>query len=140
MPPKLQTQLLHGWQETENPGGPLTFIRGSGPDPDCLQVSVARPRSGTGQTISEQQLVAMCEKLTRDVRGRIQVSSSSGVCEFGIFGSVTVKGESPEYMQAWVVSNRLDFILTTHICYRQPDAQEIAQANRIALTVSTSSA
>jgi hypothetical protein len=139
MQPKLKTELLHGWSYMENPGGPLTYLRGPGPDPNCLQVSVARPASGTVQPISEQQLVAMCEKLTRDVRGRVEVSKSAGICNFGIFGTVTVKGESPSYMQAWVVSDRLDFILTTHICYRYPDAEEIAQVNEIAMTVSTSS-
>ena len=82
---------------------------------------------------SEAELIAICEKLTRDVPGRTELSRSSGKCEFGLFGTLAVKGNSPAYMQAWVISNQHDYILITHICEAPPDAQETKEANEIAL-------
>lgn len=63
----------------------------------------------------------------------MEISQSSGPCDFGVFGTVIVAGSSPAYMQAWVVSNQQDFILITHICEKRPDAQEIEEAQAIAL-------
>jgi hypothetical protein len=83
-------------------------------------------------------LIGICENATGKVSDRIEVSRSSGTCDFGFFGTLTVKGKSPAYMQAWVVTNRRDFILITHISGNQPDAQEIKEANEIALNVGCS--
>jgi hypothetical protein len=67
------------------------------------------------------------------VGNRRDVSSRSGKCEFGIFGTVAVKGDAPAHFQAWVVSNQREFILITHTCAKEPDPLEIAEANEIAL-------
>jgi hypothetical protein len=75
----------------------------------------------------------MCEKLTKAFRGSREMSSRSGKCEFGIFGTVVVKGDSPAHVQVWVLSNQREFILITHVCGNEPDPQEVAEANEIAL-------
>jgi hypothetical protein len=133
MEPRLKLKLYDGWRQTQNPGGPATYVRGSGPNPGALQFSIARRKNGMAQDAAEDALIGICEKVTGNVQGRTEVSRSSGKCEFGIFGTLTVKGNSPVYMQAWVVSNRSDFILITHICNSPPDTQEIKEANQIAL-------
>jgi hypothetical protein len=78
-------------------------------------------------------LIALCEKLTVKVSNRREVLRRSGKCNFGIFGTVAVKGDAPVYFQAWVVSNQRDFILITHTCTEEPEPEEIAEANEIAL-------
>jgi hypothetical protein len=67
------------------------------------------------------------------VRGLKEKSSHSGTCEFGVFGTVTAKGDFPAHFQAWVLSNEREFILVTHTCDKNPDPEEIAEANQIAL-------
>jgi hypothetical protein len=133
MEPRLKLKLYDEWRPAQNPGGPPTYVRGNGPNPGALQFSIARRRDGVVQNAAENVLIGICEKITANVQDRAEVSRSSGKCAFGVFGTLTVKGTSPAYMQAWVVSNRLDFILITHICNSPPDTQEIKEANEIAL-------
>jgi hypothetical protein len=59
--------------------------------------------------------------------------SGSGKCEHGIFGTVIAKGDSPAYVQAWVLSNNTDFILVTHTCESEPKPEIVTQASSIAL-------
>lgn len=133
MAPELKLRVHDGWRKRENPGGPATYFRGNGPKPSALQFSAARPRPGVVHHTSGEELISMCEKLTHGVKGRIELSRASGKCGFGIFGTLAVKGSSPAYMQAWVLSNHNDFILVTHICETSPDAQEMKEVNEIAL-------
>jgi hypothetical protein len=134
MEPQLRLKLIPGWLPQENPNGPVTYVRGTGAEPGTLQFSVAQRRNGTPQNASEAALLSLCEKVTGKVEGRVQLSRTSGTCQFGLFASVTVKGEAPAYMQAWVLHNKVDFILVTHISYvDQPGPQEIKEANEIAL-------
>jgi len=134
MEPKLRLKLYDGWHKSENPGGPVTYLHGKGRDPSTLQFSSARPRPGVVvRHTSEADLVSMCEKLTRDVADRSEVSRSSGTCEFGIFGTIAAKGTSPAYVQAWVLSNQSDYILVTLVCYTPPSVQEMKEAHEIAL-------
>lgn len=132
MKPNLKVQICPGWRESPKPGGPLTYLRGTGPDPSTLQFSAARRRSVPIGGVAER-LVAICQQATGGVKDRIELSQSSGDCEFGVFGTVTVTGSSPAYMQAWVLSNGHDFILITHICDKPPDTQEIKEAEEMAM-------
>lgn len=78
-------------------------------------------------------MIGICERLTSRVRGQNDLSRSSGDCEFGIFGTVVAKGDSPAHFQACVLSSRREFILITHTSKREPDSQELQEANEIAL-------
>ena len=71
--------------------------------------------------------------MASSVRGLTEKSSRSGSCEFGMFGTVIARGESPHYFQVWVLSNGREFILVTHTCDKEPGASEVAEANDIAL-------
>jgi hypothetical protein len=67
------------------------------------------------------------------VRGLKEKSSRSGTCEFGMFGTVVAKGDSPTHLQVWTLSNEREFILVTHTCNNDPDPEEVTEANAIAL-------
>lgn len=132
MPAKLRIRLRAGWHPADNPAIP-TYTRAASIDSGALQFSVAQFRNSTAPNATEQTLVAMCEKLTTNVRGRRDVTTSSGACDFGIYGTVTAHGESPVRFQAWMLSNGQEFILITHTCRSAPDPEEIREANEIAL-------
>lgn len=71
--------------------------------------------------------------MASSVRGIKEKSSRSGSCEFGMFGTAIARGESPIYFQVWVLSNGREFILVTHTCDKEPDPDEVVEANHIAL-------
>jgi hypothetical protein len=96
-------------------------------------LSLAQFRPGKLPNASEPLLTAMCEKLVSDVRGLKQKSSHSGACEFGRFGTVVAKADSPAHVQVWVLSDERVFILVTHTCDKDPDPEEVTEANQIAL-------
>ena len=74
--------------------------------------------------------------MTEKVRGRKSISKSSGECAFGKYGTVIAKGEAPEHVQIWMLSNKREFILITHTCASDPDPEEIEEASQIALMTS----
>jgi hypothetical protein len=130
---RLKIKLLHGWQQAENPAWPVTYFRSKSADPGALQFSRAQYRHGVLQTTTEESLMGVCDDMTSRVRGRRFIASQSGKCEFGFYGTVSVRGDEPAYFQAWVVSNGHQFILITHTCNSVPVTEEIAEANQIAL-------
>jgi hypothetical protein len=133
MTSRLKIRLHRAWRQVENPNALPTYTRGDGSSSGILQFSLAQFRPGAAPKTSEQTLIGMCEKLASGVRGQKDKSSGSGKCEFGTFGTVVAKGDSPTRFQVWVLSNQREFILVTHTCEKEPDAQEVAEANEIAL-------
>jgi hypothetical protein len=83
--------------------------------------------------ISKEKLVSMCENRTREIRGRREMLSASGKCEFGIFGTVVAKGDLPAHFQVWMLWDGRDLIFITHTCGTEPDPQEVSEARAIAL-------
>ena len=132
MSAKLRIRLRAGWHPADNPAIP-TYTRSANTDSGALQFSVAQFRNGAVPNASEETLVAMCEKLTTNVRGRRDVVTASGKCDLGMYGTVAVHGDSPIRFQAWVLSNGQDFVLVTHTCASEPDEEELREANEIAL-------
>ena len=133
MAPRLKVKLHRGWRQVDNPGALAAYVRGDSPNSGTLQFSIAQFRHGQLPRATEQTLIGICEKLTSRVSGRREVSRDSGKCEFGMFGIVVAKGDFPAHPQVWVVSNEREFILITHTCGKQPDPEEVAEANDIAL-------
>jgi len=127
MSERLKIRLYEGWRPVENKGGPATYVCGD----SCLQFSQIQHTKGP-LPIDLEGLVEMYEKFTRKIRGRRDLVSGSGKCELGIFGTVVAKGDSPAYVQVWMLSNKIDFILITHISDIEPTPQEITQARSIA--------
>jgi hypothetical protein len=131
--PRLKVRLYQGWREVQIPNALATYVRGDESNSGKLQLSLAQFRPGKLPNANEQLLIALCEKLASGVRGPKEKSSHSGTCEFGIFGTVVVKGDAPAHCQVWVLSNEREFILVTHTCDKDPDPEEVTEANQIAL-------
>jgi hypothetical protein len=131
--PRLKIRLIRGWAEAENPAGPATYVRQTSPDSGALQFSFARYASGSLPNATEEQLIQLCQNMAAKVPdGRITLSRS-GTCDFGIFGTIVVRGNDPFHLQIWVLSDRRNFIFVTHTCMKEPLAIEIDEANDIAL-------
>jgi hypothetical protein len=118
--PRVRVPLYRGWREIEIPNAPTTYVRGDRANSGLLQFSQAHFRNGTLPNTNEQLLIGICEKITGGVRGQKEKSSHSGLCEFGIFGTVVIKADYPAHLQVWVISNELEFILVTHTCDKDP--------------------
>jgi hypothetical protein len=130
MAERLKIRPHPGWRAVANPNGPATYVSTSG---SALQFSFANYLRGKLPNITEESLIGLCEKLTLQIRGRRVVSSRSGTCDFGLYGTVAVRGEEPVHTQAWVLSNRQEFILITYTCATEPESREVFEANQIAL-------
>ena len=128
---ELKVVLLSGWRQVQN-AGPITYMRGS--SSAALQFSFAQYKPGRLANVNGDMLIGTCERLTAKVKGRKETSRQTGICPFGMYGTLVVKGAYPRHFQAWVLSNHREFILITHIDeQREPDDAEIVEANDIAL-------
>lgn len=132
--PRLSIRLKHGWTPVKNVKAYIC-IRAASTNPGELQFSSAvyKPDKHMAKVPTEEGLIEMCRGMARSVRGGREISSQSGTCDFGIFGTVVVCGESPARFQVWVLSNGRDFILVTHTGEKTPDPLEVKEANEIAL-------
>lgn len=133
MAPRLRVRLYPAWRQIQDPTVLAASVRGDGSQSGTLQFSVAEYRHGKAPDATEQTLLGICQKLTHGVRGRKEILSRSGKCEFGTFGTVVAKGDFPIRLQVWVLSNEREFILVTHTCEKEPDSEEVDEANEIAL-------
>jgi hypothetical protein len=132
MTPKLRIRLRPGWHPAGDPAVP-TYHRAASTDSGALQFSIAQFRHGKVPNTTEQTLISMCEKLTSNIRGRRDITTASGTCDFGIYATVIAYGDSPVRLQSWLLSNRQEFILITHTCGSEPDPEEVREAHEIAL-------
>jgi hypothetical protein len=64
--------------------------------------------------------------------GRI-VSSSSGKCAFGFYGTVFVEAANPDHFEVSVLSNQREFILVTHTGSGKINPAVMNQTHQIAL-------
>jgi hypothetical protein len=128
MDSRLKIKLYNGWRLVENEGVLASYVKGA----SCLQFSHAH-KKGSPLQDDPEQLISICEKLTQRMRGSRDMSSASGKCAFGIFGTVVAKGDYPAHFQAWVLKNENDLILITQTCETEPSPQEITEAGAIAL-------
>jgi hypothetical protein len=128
MTKRLKVKLYEGWRPGENKDGPATYLNGN----SCLQFSQAIYKKGA-LPITSEGLIALCEKLTKGVRGRRDLMSASGNCEHGAFGTVLARGDQPAFVQVWVLSNGTEYILVTHSSESEPTPKLIAEAGSIAL-------
>jgi len=135
MEPQLKIKLKHGWSPVKNVNAYMCF-RAASANPSELQFSLAvRKTDRPIVVVTEESLIGLCRRMhtTRGVPSGREVSSQSGKCDFGIFGTVVACGESPARIQVWMLSNGRDFILVTHTCEKIPDPAEVKEANEIAL-------
>jgi hypothetical protein len=133
-PLQLDVKLLPGWMNVKNPKS-YVCVRQTSTRPGEMQFSSAvyKPGAPPPIAVTGEKLIEMCRGMSKGVRGRREISSQFGNCDFGTFGTLAVRGESPAYVQVWVLTNGRDFILITHVCGEEPDPAEAKEANEIAI-------
>jgi hypothetical protein len=134
MEPRLKVRLYPEWRQVQDTTALASYVRGDGSNSGRLQFSLAEYQHGKVPDATEKTLIGICEKLTNGVRGRKEMLSRSGKCEFGTYGTVVAMGDFPIRLQVWVLSNERVFILVTHTCEKEPTSQEVTEAEKIALT------
>lgn len=130
--PRLKIQLIRGWSQLKDPKS-IRFFRETREHPGELQFSSAENQSGKLLTVTEENLFDLCRKAAAKVRGGRITLTRSGNCEFGLYATMVVRGEEPIHSQIWVLSDRKNFVFITHTCMKEPNVNEITEANEIAL-------
>ncbi len=138
MKKRLQIKLPNGWSDcSEDNDGTPTYIRELSDDPGPLQVSWAEYTGGKIPDPSTDDLIQMSRELGESQSFGELVESNGGACDFGRLGTAVFR--SPEQrIQIWHLSNGRDFITVTHIGPREPDPEEIREAQEIARTLTLS--
>jgi hypothetical protein len=126
----VQIRLHEGWSDRshENQGALATYVRDDSKVPGVLQVSVVF-RGATPPELTMEKQIAIAVQLGTQP-GFEQISTASGDCRFGHWGSAVFRSEGHR-AQCWLLSNGRDAILVTHICQAEPDPAEIAEAQEI---------
>jgi len=138
----LQVHLLPGWSDVtaHNPDGGPTYIRHVHGMDNPLQVSYSMYRSGDIPNPSEGDLITLAQGLSQAIEPAELISTMSGPCTFGHFGSAVFCSPVFPRAQSWCLSNGKDVIRATHICGSLPAAEEIREAEwivrRLTLTIS----
>ena len=55
----------------------------------------------------------------------------SGACDLGTYGAAVFRSTDYPRIQFWYLSNGRDFVLATYVCTSEPEAAEVAEAQRI---------
>jgi hypothetical protein len=130
---KLNVPLPPGWDRVpgDKPDAPETFVRKESPEPGALQVSVQLGSTGEASAgPTSEQLVDVARNLAERDGGRL-VSSESGECALGRFGSATTTSEEMPHVKVWVLTNGSDAVLATHMAAKAPEQVELNQADQI---------
>src|SRR3954470_18741336 len=104
--PTLRVQLLPGWSDAtdrNSDGGP-TYIRDSYRMDNPLQVSYTVYRGGAIPNPSEHDLITLAQGLSQVIGQAELVSTTSGACAFGHFGSVVFRSPTFPRAQSWCLS------------------------------------
>lgn len=141
MAKKLHIRAIDGWSRVYDPsiGGRIAMRWNDVKACGTLQISTGEYTGGAEPQFTQEELVKNAESIGRKDKRAQLVSTSSGKCVIGEFGSAifTAKAEtaseSPPYLQIWFLSNGLDIVFATLMSTKQPCEQEIAEAGRIVM-------
>src|SRR5262245_53446259 len=111
MAKRLQIQLIHGWSDRskENPGALATYIRRKSSAPGALQVSIAEFKGGEPPELPPKKLISMAVDMGKRF-GLELVSTASGECQFGHWGSAVFRSSRYQRAQYWYLSDGRDVI------------------------------
>ena len=120
------------------PNGPVTMVWDDPLAVGVFQVSTAEYTGGAEPRPSEADLIKLAVGFGEQHQFGRLIDSFSGKCVMGAFGTAVFKRtestptETPAYSQVWFLSNGLDFVFATFIGMQDPNAREVADAQRIA--------
>lgn len=131
---RLRIELPSTWAQHDNPNGPVTYCRTA--SNAAFQVSWAEYRGVKPlPEITADSLKQMAIRFGQKNEFGEIVESFSGACRFGSFGTVVFRSVRHPRIQVWFISNRRDHIMATHICDHEPDMDEVAEAQQIAVSL-----
>jgi hypothetical protein len=130
---RIKIELPEGWGDytDQNPDGPPTYLRTASKVPGPLQISFGLYESGDIPDPSKEDLMDMARGLGLGHGWGDVISTASGECGFGRFGTAVFRSDEHDRIQVWYLCNGRDFIFATHICPEAPDPQEVEEADRI---------
>jgi hypothetical protein len=131
---RLKSESPAAWSQRNDPKGPATYCRQGGAG--VLQVSWAEyrgPRRPGELTTDDlkQMAIALGEK---HGYGEL-IDTSRGMCPFGRFVAVVFRSADHPRTRVWFITDGRDCIQATHICDREPESSEVAEAQQIAATL-----
>jgi hypothetical protein len=137
---KLTIWLPDDWASIsdQNLDGPLTMSWQHADAAGAFELSTAEYKGGQEPRPSESDLIQLAVGFGEQHKWGRLISSSSGECVMGSFGTAAFKRTksmppgAPQYCQVWFLSNGLDFVFATFIAMQEPDDREVAAAQRIA--------
>lgn len=137
---KLTIWLPDHWANVshENPDGPLTMCWDDAAACGAFQLSTAEYKGGKEPRTSEPELVQFAVAFGERHGWGELISSCSGKCKMGSFGTAAFKPtepippDDPAFSQVWFITNGWDFVLATFIAMQPPEQQELDDAHRIA--------
>ncbi len=128
---RLKIQLPTTWAQRSNPDGPATFCRKG--STSAFQVSWAEYRGGKPlPQITADSLKQMATDFGQKKGLRLMAESSGGPCRFGSFGTAVFHSAQHPRIQVWFICDGREHIMATHICDREPESSEVAEAQQIA--------
>jgi hypothetical protein len=131
---RLKIKLLSDWPEQKSANGPATFCRKQ--SENLLQVSWAEYRGKNPlKKVSNDELKDTAIKFGQKNGFGDVVESSSETCTFGNFGTAVFRSAKYPRIQVWFITNGNNYILATHICSKEPDANEILETREIVCTL-----
>lgn len=130
---ELKVSLPWGWSDrsAENPDEPPTFVRDLSRVSGILQISPGLHAGGDQPGPSEGELKKLAEEFGSKSGFGEPLSSGSGRCKFGRFGTAVFRAAGLARIQLWHLCNGKDFIFVTHKCSEEPDPAEVYEAQEI---------
>ncbi|MDB6025038.1 MAG: hypothetical protein JWM68_1261 [Verrucomicrobiales bacterium] len=131
---RLKIELPTTWTQQNNPDGPPTFCRQA--STNAFQVSWAEYRGGKAlPEVTADSLKQMATGFGQKNGFGEMVESSGGACRFGSFGTAVFRSAQHPRIQVWFICDGRDHIMATHICDREPEPIEVADAQQITSTL-----
>jgi len=129
---RLKIELFRNWFQEPVAEGPSLFCRQG--STSAFQVSWAEYRGKQPLKKIEADGLKQFAINFGQKFGEL-VESSAGTCRFGNYGTAVFRSEKHPRSQVWIVTDGSDHILATHICSQSPEPNEIAEVQRIAISL-----
>jgi len=134
---RLKVKLFQGWADHSalHPGL-AAYVRVLSAEPGALQVSRTEYTGSKPLDFSPDKLMHMSRKMGEgdDKWGEV-VETRSGECLLGNWGTAVFRSPKIARSQIWHLSNGRDIVLVTHVCQKEPDAQEVKEVAQIVMSM-----
>jgi len=130
---KLAVGLPKHWIDVsdENADGPPTFINELYEEPGVLQISFLEYVKGEKPDSKYQDLIELSKNIGEKNEFGVVQNVASGDCDFGKYGFAQFSSLKFPYISVWHLTDGRDFILSTFICSKIPEKNEVSEVELI---------